>query len=43
MKTDNVFFLIGDDEVGMTKSLAYMLNHNKSLLKCLMNLIGLSV
>jgi len=39
MKVDNVFFLIGNEEIGMTKSLAYMLRHNKNLLKSLMELL----
>jgi hypothetical protein len=43
MKVDNVFFLIGNDEVGMTKSLAYMLTHNKNLLKSLMELLVLPI
>jgi len=41
MKVDNIFSLIGSDENALTKSFAFILAHNKHVLRSFLKLLGL--
>jgi hypothetical protein len=41
-KASNLFALLGDQEIGLTKSLGFMLTHKKRLLRSLLNAIEVS-
>jgi hypothetical protein len=42
MKPNNIFNLIGDVETALTKALGFMLDHNRRLLKKLLQLVGIN-